>query len=240
MRAVDLGFRPEHVTTASYSLPQQQYATQPAVNAFNNELVRRLRQLPGVESVGLTSFLPASGNNNNQAILVEGHVPQEGREFEPGHVFASDRRLLPRPGDSVVARALFDRSRPAGTQLVVMVNRKLAEHFLAKPKPDRETDAHRHTRDADSVDDYRGRSGGREAELPGRPDERAVYFPVDQVEEAVVRSRSPGDLNGNGGYIALRSSFAAGADEKTLSDDGAVDRSATAVNPGADDGASSI
>src|SRR6201999_1392576 len=30
MRSVDLGFRPEHVTTASYSLPQQQYATQPA------------------------------------------------------------------------------------------------------------------------------------------------------------------------------------------------------------------
>jgi putative ABC transport system permease protein len=58
MRSVDLGFRPEHLTTASYSLPKQQYATQPAVNAFNDELVRRLQQLPGVESVGLTSSRP--------------------------------------------------------------------------------------------------------------------------------------------------------------------------------------
>ena len=69
------------MTTASYSLPQQQYATQPAVNAFNNELVRRLQQVPGVESVGLTSFLPASGNNNNQAIVAEGHVPQKGENL---------------------------------------------------------------------------------------------------------------------------------------------------------------
>ena len=43
MRSVDLGFRPEHVTTAAYSLPQKQYATQPAVNAFNDELLRRLQ-----------------------------------------------------------------------------------------------------------------------------------------------------------------------------------------------------
>src|SRR5580658_4276539 len=42
MRSVDLGFRPEHLTTAAYSLPQKQYSTQPAVNAFNDELMRRL------------------------------------------------------------------------------------------------------------------------------------------------------------------------------------------------------
>ncbi|HEY6369126.1 MAG TPA: FtsX-like permease family protein [Candidatus Sulfotelmatobacter sp.] len=49
MLAVDLGFRPDHVLTASYSLPQKQYATQPAVDEFNHELIRRLRQLLGVK-----------------------------------------------------------------------------------------------------------------------------------------------------------------------------------------------
>ena len=41
------GYRPEHATAASYSLPKKQYATQSGVNSFNNELVRRLGQLPG-------------------------------------------------------------------------------------------------------------------------------------------------------------------------------------------------
>jgi predicted permease len=81
MRSVDLGYKPEHVTTAAYSLPRKQYATQPSVNSFNNELVRRLRQLPGVEAVGLTSNLPASGNNNNQAVVAEGYV-----DPKPGNV----------------------------------------------------------------------------------------------------------------------------------------------------------
>jgi len=36
MRAVDLGFRPDHTLAASYSLPRPQYATQAAVNEFND------------------------------------------------------------------------------------------------------------------------------------------------------------------------------------------------------------
>ena len=66
MLSVDLGFRPDHVLTASYSLPQKQYATQLSVDEFNHELIRHLRQLPGVKFAGLTSFLPASGGNNSE------------------------------------------------------------------------------------------------------------------------------------------------------------------------------
>ena len=47
MRAVDLGFTPQHVTTAAYSLPQQQYSKQPQIDTFNRELLLKLNQLPG-------------------------------------------------------------------------------------------------------------------------------------------------------------------------------------------------
>ena len=49
MRAVDLGFSPQHVTTASYSLPQQQYSKQSQIDTFNRELMLKLNQLPGVQ-----------------------------------------------------------------------------------------------------------------------------------------------------------------------------------------------
>src|SRR5271170_464869 len=77
MREVDLGFQPDHTLVASYNLPRQQYATQAAVDGFNHELLRRLQGLPGVKSVGLTSFLPASGDNTNSAFLAEGYVPHK-------------------------------------------------------------------------------------------------------------------------------------------------------------------
>src|SRR6202008_332330 len=62
LRAVDLGFRTDHVLTASYSLPQHQYSTQAAVDAFNRALLTKLQQLPSVQAVGVTSNLPGAGN----------------------------------------------------------------------------------------------------------------------------------------------------------------------------------
>ena len=207
MRSVDLGFRPEHVTTASYSLPKQQYATQPAVNAFNNELVRRLQQLPGVESVGLTSFLPASGNNNNQAIVAEGHVPHKGENLNlatSSQVIGDYFRALGIP--LLQGRAFTDADR-AGKQLVVMVNRKLAEHFWPNQSPIgkrmRVGTAEMSTPWMTIV----GEVADVKLSSPDDPTKEQFYFPVDQVEEAIGSLAQPEDLNGNGGYIAMRSAL---------------------------------
>ena len=58
MREVELGFRPDHTMTAAYSLPQKQYTTQALVDTFDDELMRRLRQRPGVVAVGLSTQYP--------------------------------------------------------------------------------------------------------------------------------------------------------------------------------------
>ncbi len=81
MRDVDLGYRPEHVTMASYSLPQKQYAKQEQVDTFNRELLRRLNELPGATGAGLTTAIPAGGVNNNQTFVVEGYTPPKGADM---------------------------------------------------------------------------------------------------------------------------------------------------------------
>ena len=42
---------------------------------------------------------------------------------------------------------------------------------------------------------------------PDEPNKEEYYLPVDQVEEGLGSLASPADLNGNGGYIVLRSTF---------------------------------
>lgn len=74
MSTADSGFNPDQVVTAGYALPQKQYATQSAVEGFNNELLLRLGQLPGTKAVGLTSNLPASGGAGIQTFVVESRV----------------------------------------------------------------------------------------------------------------------------------------------------------------------
>ena len=61
---------------------QRQYASQAAVDQFNNELLRRLWQLPGAEFAGLTTFLPTSSPNNT-AFVAEGYVPPKGANIKP-------------------------------------------------------------------------------------------------------------------------------------------------------------
>jgi hypothetical protein len=84
LRGVDLGFRTDHVLTASYSLPQQQYSTQASVDSFNRELLTKLRQLPSVQAVGLTTNLPATGNDSNSGFVAEGYNPPQGAELQLG------------------------------------------------------------------------------------------------------------------------------------------------------------
>jgi predicted permease len=207
MRSVDLGFRPEHVTTAAYSLPQKQYATQPAVNAFNDELLRRLRQLPGATSVGLTSLLPASGSNNNQGFVVEGYTPLKGANMNLATVAQVTGDYFSAMGIPLLHGRYFTDADKAGAQLGVIVNRALAQHYWPNQDPIGK----------------RLRVGVPEMKTPwltivgevadvklSSPDETTkeeYYEAVDQAEEAIGALASPTDLNGNGGFIVLRSAL---------------------------------
>ena len=206
MRAVDLGFRPDHTLSAAYSLPQKQYATQPAVDEFNHDLVHRLQQLPGVQFAGLTSFLPASGNNSASTFLVEGYVPPKGANMNLATPMTVEGNYFQAMGIPLLRGRLFTEADMANTQLVVIVNHKFAEHYWPG---------------ADSIG-KRLRIGTQETPTPwmtivgevadvkeGSPDaadKEQYYQPVDQFEASVGSLASPTDLNGNAGFIVLRTS----------------------------------
>jgi putative ABC transport system permease protein len=129
MRAVDLGFRPENVVIASYSLPRQQYGSQSAVNRFTDEVLRQLPALPGVQSVGISSSLPMSGSNGTTVFVPEGYVPPDGASMSlagitlvKGDFFSSMRVPL-------LSGRFFTKADRADAPLVVIVNHKLAQHY---------------------------------------------------------------------------------------------------------------
>jgi putative ABC transport system permease protein len=76
MRAVNPGFRPDHVLVASYQLPLQQYPTHASADSFNHAVVDRLSSQPGIIAVGITNFLPATDFAAKAAYTIEG-VPEE-------------------------------------------------------------------------------------------------------------------------------------------------------------------
>ena len=207
MLSVDLGFRPDHVLTASYSLPQKHYATQPAVDEFNHELIRLLRQLPGVKFAGMTSFLPASGGNSNTVIDAEGCAAPKSGFMNLATQVEVEGDYLQAIGVPLLSGRYFTPADTADTQLVAIVNHKLAEHCWPGSDPVGK----------------RLRLGFPEAKIPwltvvgevadvkeASPDEpgkQQYYTPVEQYEKSIGSFGSPTDVTGNGGSILVRTAM---------------------------------
>jgi predicted permease len=204
MRAVDLGFRPDHVLVANYSLPHQQYATQAAVDQFNDELIRHVRQLPGVKSVGLTSFLPTGGSRSNNAFIAEGYVPPQGAGLNLATPMLVEGDYLQAMGIPLLSGRLFTPADNENSQLVALVNHTLAAHYW----PGGNAIGKRLRVGLEETPTPWITIVGVVADVkeysPDTPAKEQYYEPVDQFEKSLGPVGSPADLNGDGGYVALR------------------------------------
>jgi predicted permease len=80
--AVNPGFHPENVLTASVSLPWKHYEEANQRYAFVERLGQGLRTLPGTTAVGFTTDLPFSGpTNSNTVFKIEGQPPLPGQSL---------------------------------------------------------------------------------------------------------------------------------------------------------------
>lgn len=125
-QAIDLGFEPDNLLTMRLALPANQYADTTRLLAFQDELLTRLRTVPGVESVGATSILPTQGGTGT-IYAIEGQPKPEAdkepvsqyRVITPGYLKTMRFRL-------VRGREFTEQDR-YGTADVVLVNETFAK-----------------------------------------------------------------------------------------------------------------
>src|SRR5205814_959553 len=133
--AVDPGFDPRGVLTASVSLPAARYKDAPALQAFADEALLRLRALPGVMAVGATDTIPFGGNHNDSVIIAEGYT------MSPGESVVSPNQVDVSPGYFEAMRArlvrgrFFDARDVDKAPHVVIVDEKLARRFWPNQDP---------------------------------------------------------------------------------------------------------
>jgi putative ABC transport system permease protein len=76
---VDPGFDPHQVLRLDFALPGPKYSEPQKQRAFYEELLARLKNLPGVERVGATTLTPLSPGDNWSGFAIEGRPdPPEG------------------------------------------------------------------------------------------------------------------------------------------------------------------
>lgn len=216
MRTVELGYRPDHVTTAFYSLPEKQYGKQAQIDEFNRDLLQRLKALPGVTSIGMTTQLPSNGINNNQTFVVEGYTPPKGADMNLATVSQVMGNFFEAMGIPLLRGRFFTDDDRSGKQLVIIVNHKLAQHFW----PNQDPIGKRLRIGTQGMQTPWLTVVGEVADVklasPDQPSPEEYYLPVSQVEDDAGALASPTDLNGNYGFIVMRSLLAPEQMENSL------------------------
>ena len=208
LRQVDMGFRTDHVLTASYSLPGQQYSTQAAVDAFNRGLIAKLQQLPSVSAVGVTTTLPGAGNDNNTGFVAEGFTPPKGAELQlawPAQILGD---FFTAEGIPLIRGRDFTEADRADSPLVVIVNRTLAEHYWPGQDP---IGKRIHIGIKETPLPWMtvvGEIGDIKQTTPDGITKPQFYQPPSQFKQTLGQFAPPDMLVGNGGSIVMRSAMA--------------------------------
>jgi putative ABC transport system permease protein len=124
-RAVDPGFRPDHVLVASYQLPINQYATNSSVERFNRSVIERLRGKPGLVAAGITNSLPATGFTGMAAYTIEGQRA-EGWKLKFAAFSASEGDYFKAMSIPLLDGRTFTEVDRANMPLVVIVDQTMA------------------------------------------------------------------------------------------------------------------
>jgi len=125
---VNPGFEAQHALTASLRVADRDYATPAQEVAFVDEMLRRVRALPGVEAAGVSDSLPLE-DGSTQPVAVEGsaevemaHQPEVSvRMLSPG--FMSSMRI------PVLRGREFTSEDTASSRPVVLVSEAMAKQF---------------------------------------------------------------------------------------------------------------
>ena len=130
LMAVDPGFKTDRVLTMEMDLRTAQYAKNPAILNFWEQVLDRVRVLPGVERAALGTMIPLTDSHSRSDISIEGMpLPKPGNYPHPdGHsVSPGYLRAL---GVPLLRGREFTAADTENAPLVGMVNAMLARQFF--------------------------------------------------------------------------------------------------------------
>ena len=128
LRALELGFRPDHLLTMRTTLPQPKYREPAQRLSFYDRVIADVRALPGVEGAAYASVLPFLSPGNTLWFAVDGVTPSpDDPQDTLFRVGTSD--YLKTLGVQLVEGRLLDEREGVDAPRAVVVNDTLARKY---------------------------------------------------------------------------------------------------------------
>ena len=132
---VDVGFKPERLLSLEYRLPRNKYKETAGQWNFHRQVVDRIQEIPGVQSVSLVRGLPFSGNGGTTAIILPDREPP-AKGMEPEVMFnTATPNYFETIGIPFIKGRLFGNQDQADTPTVLIINQTMARRFWPDQDP---------------------------------------------------------------------------------------------------------
>ena len=132
---VNPGFVPDHVLTGRVSPLATRYPGDAALRSYVDRALQRVRTRPGVESAGISSYLPFSWDASSSVIIPEGYVPKPSESVvSPNQLYVSPGYLEALKVPLKRGRFFADSDTPEAPR-VVIVDEQLAGRFWPNQDP---------------------------------------------------------------------------------------------------------
>lgn len=130
---VETGLQPDHLAALEVAAPKSTYAKDEQVIALTRQIANQIANLPGVQSVGISSQLPVSHNGNTTWFRVIGR-PYHGEHNETPERDVSSGYFRT-VGAKLLRGRYFTEAEDASKPRVVIVNEALAKQYFPGEDP---------------------------------------------------------------------------------------------------------
>jgi putative ABC transport system permease protein len=132
LRALDIGVNPENVLTLRTALPRNKYGELPKRDAFYQQVLERVRALPGVISAGYTTAAPLTWKGGTNGFTVEGREQGPGQDAQNRQISLGYMETM---GVKIRQGRFFDDHDDAQAQPVAIINETMARQFWPGENP---------------------------------------------------------------------------------------------------------
>ena len=135
LRNLDPGFRTDHLLTMKIDLSELKYPDGERRSLFFEEVLRRIRVLPGVQSAAVAGNLPFTYNGDSATIAVEG-IPDPPPDQWPDVIYrAIGPGYFSTMGIPIARGRDFTDQDKGDSKKVVVISEKTAQHYWPGQDP---------------------------------------------------------------------------------------------------------
>ncbi|PZR73158.1 MAG: ABC transporter permease [Chthoniobacterales bacterium] len=135
LQNVDPGFDPHNVLTMEVALPVAKYPRGQPVADLYADAIRRIKTLPGVETVAFTSILPLSGTNSDSSFAIEGRDPRVEKVFPDEEIRAITPEYFQALKIPLLQGRFFTEGDRRDAPRVTIINQAMAKKWFPGTDP---------------------------------------------------------------------------------------------------------